>query len=60
MRNRQWGEEVKPPMILLVPVMPFLRYKVVKEAGEHLLAPEATKLEKVGYRADSFPAWERR
>lgn len=45
----------KPPVILLVHVMPFLRYTMVKEAGEQLLAQEAAKLEKVGYRVRQFP-----
>jgi nucleotide-binding universal stress UspA family protein len=45
----------KPVVILLVHVMPFLRYTMVKEAGEHLLAEEAAKLEKAGYRVRQFP-----
>ena len=44
-----------PVVILLVNVMPFLRYTVVKEAGEKLLAQEAAKLEKAGYRVRQFP-----
>ncbi|OQW63217.1 MAG: hypothetical protein BVN28_04520 [Nitrospira sp. ST-bin4] len=44
-----------PIGILLVHVMPFLRYTVVKEAGEKLLAQEAAKLEKSGYRVRQFP-----
>jgi nucleotide-binding universal stress UspA family protein len=44
-----------PILILLVHVMPFLRYTMVKEAGEQLLAQEAGKLEKVGYRVRQFP-----
>lgn len=47
--------EVDPPVILLVHVMPFLRYTVVKEAGEKLLAQEAAKLERAGYRVRQFP-----
>jgi nucleotide-binding universal stress UspA family protein len=47
------GDE--PIGILLVHVMPFLRYPVVKEAGEKLLAQEAGKLEKSGYRVREFP-----
>jgi len=47
--------EAKPLLILLVHVMPFLRYTMVKEAGEELLAQEAAKLEKVGYRVRQFP-----
>lgn len=47
--------DAKPLMILLVHVMPFLRYTVVKEAGERLLAQESAKLEKVGYRVRQFP-----
>lgn len=47
--------EAKPLVILLVHVMPFLRYTMVKEAGEQLLAQEAAKLEKVGYRVRQFP-----
>ena len=35
--------------------MPFLRYTAVKEVGEQLLAQEAAKLEKVGYRVRQFP-----
>jgi nucleotide-binding universal stress UspA family protein len=44
----------KPFVILLVHVMSFLRYTMVKEAGEQLLAQEAAKLEKVGYRVRQF------
>ena len=47
--------EAKPLVILLVHVMPFLRYTVVKEAGEQLLAQEAAKLEQIGYRVRQFP-----
>lgn len=47
--------EAEPVVILLVHVMPFLRYTMVKEAGEELLAQEAAKLEKVGYRVRQFP-----
>ncbi|UVT16131.1 MAG: universal stress protein [Nitrospira sp.] len=47
--------EAEPLHILLVHVMPFLRYTVVKEAGEKLLAQEAAKLEKAGYRVREFP-----
>jgi nucleotide-binding universal stress UspA family protein len=47
--------EDEPIGILLVHVMPFLRYTVVKEAGEKLLAQEAAKLEKAGYRVREFP-----
>ncbi len=35
--------------------MPLLRYIVVMEAGEKLLAQDADKLEKVGYRVGQFP-----
>jgi nucleotide-binding universal stress UspA family protein len=45
----------EPIGILLVHVMPFLRYTVVKEAGEELLAQEAAKLEKAGYLVRQFP-----
>lgn len=45
----------KPVVVLLVHVMPFLRYTIVKEAGEQLLAQEAAMLEKVGYRVRQFP-----
>ncbi len=45
----------KPVVVLLVHVMPFLRYTMVKEAGEQLLAEEAAMLEKVGYRVRQFP-----
>ena len=45
----------EPIGILLVHVMPFLRYTAVKEAGEKLLAQEAAKLEKAGYRVRQFP-----
>ncbi len=44
-----------PIVILLVHVMPFLRYTVVKEAGEKLLAREAAKLENAGYPVRQFP-----
>jgi nucleotide-binding universal stress UspA family protein len=47
--------ETKPLVILLVHVMPFLRYTKVKEVGEQLLAQEAAQLEKVGYRVRQFP-----
>lgn len=47
--------ETKPLVILLVHVMPFLRYTMVKEVGEQLLAQEAAQLEKVGYRVRQFP-----
>jgi nucleotide-binding universal stress UspA family protein len=47
--------DAEPVVILLVHVMPFLRYTVVKEAGEKLLAQEAAKLEKAGYRVRQFP-----
>lgn len=55
MRTRQWGEEAKPRMILLIPVMPFLCYTVVKEAEERMLAQEATMLEKATYRVRQCP-----
>ena len=45
----------EPIVILLVHVMPFLRYTAVKEAGEKLLAQEKAKLEKAGYRVREFP-----
>ncbi len=48
-------QDSEPIVILLVHVMPFLRYTVVKEAGEKLLAQEAAKLEKAGYRVRQFP-----
>ncbi len=51
----QSSPDGNPVVILLVHVMPFLRYTVVKEAGEKLLAQEAAKLEKVGYRVRQFP-----
>lgn len=41
---------VEPIVILLVRVMPFLRDTMGKKAREQLLAREAAKLEKVGYR----------
>ena len=44
-----------PVVVLLVHVMPFLRYTMLKEAGEQLLAREAGLLEKVGYRVRQFP-----
>jgi nucleotide-binding universal stress UspA family protein len=47
--------EADPLVILLVHVMPFLRYTIVKEAGEKLLAQDAAKLEKVGYRVRQIP-----
>lgn len=49
------GSKAEPPIILLVHVMPFLRYTMVQEAGEQLLAQEAATLEKVGYRVRQFP-----
>ncbi|MDH4301106.1 MAG: universal stress protein [Nitrospira sp.] len=45
----------KPLVILLVHVMPFLRYTMVKEAGEQLLAQQAATLEQVGYRVRQIP-----
>ncbi len=45
----------KPVVVLLVHVMPFLRYTMVKEAGEQLLTQVAATLEKVGYRVRQFP-----
>ncbi|MBH0209788.1 MAG: universal stress protein [Nitrospira sp.] len=45
----------EPVVILLVHVMPFLRYAVVKEAGEKLLVQERAKLEKAGYCVREFP-----
>jgi nucleotide-binding universal stress UspA family protein len=47
--------DAEPVVILLVHVMPFLRYTAVKEAGEKLLMQEAAKLEKAGYRVRQFP-----
>jgi len=47
--------DAKPLVSLLVHVTPFLRYTMVKEAGEQLLTQEAAKLEKVGYRVRQFP-----
>ncbi|OQW32768.1 MAG: hypothetical protein A4E19_05260 [Nitrospira sp. SG-bin1] len=47
--------KTKPPLVLLVHVMPFLRYTMVKEAGEKLLAQEGAMLEKAGYRVRQFP-----
>jgi nucleotide-binding universal stress UspA family protein len=47
--------DAEPVVILLVHVMPFLRYAVVKEAGERLIAKETAKLEKAGYRVREFP-----
>ena len=47
--------DARPLVILLVHVMPFLRYTMVMEAGEQLLAQEAAKLEKVRYRVWQFP-----
>ncbi|MBM4125857.1 MAG: universal stress protein [Nitrospira sp.] len=44
----------EPVVILLVHVMPFLRYVAVKDAGEKLLAQEAAKLEKAGYHVRKF------
>ncbi|MBH0190106.1 MAG: universal stress protein, partial [Nitrospira sp.] len=48
-------QNTDPVVILLVHVMPYLRYPVVKEAGEKLLAQETAKLEKAGYRVREFP-----
>jgi len=47
--------DAEPVVILLVHVMPFLRYAVVKEAGERLIAKETAKFEKAGYRVREFP-----
>ena len=47
--------DAQPVGILLVHVMPFLRYLAVKEAGEKLLAKEAAKLERAGYHVKQFP-----
>ena len=47
--------EGTPLVILLAHVMPFLRYTMVKEAGEQLLAQEAAQLEKAGYCVRQFP-----
>jgi nucleotide-binding universal stress UspA family protein len=47
--------EAEPIVILLVHVMPFLRYTVVKEAGEKLLAREAASLERAGYLVRQIP-----
>ncbi len=47
--------EPAPIVIQLVHVMPFLRYTVVKETGEKLLAREAAKLERAGYLVRQFP-----
>lgn len=44
-----------PGVVLLIHVMPFLRYIAVKEAREQLLAREAATLEKMGYRVRQFP-----
>lgn len=55
LRQLKVSQKADPVVILLVHVMPFLRYTVVKEAGEKLLAQEAGKLEKVGYRVRQFP-----
>ena len=44
----------EPVVVLLVHVMPFLRYTAVKEAGEKFLAQEAAKVEKAGYRVRQF------
>lgn len=55
--TKQFGvkPETEPPFILLVHVMPYLRYAAVQEVGERLLAQERIKLEKVGYRVKEFP-----
>ena len=47
--------EADPIDILLVHVMPFLRYPEIKEAAQRLLEQEAIRLEKAGYRVREFP-----
>jgi nucleotide-binding universal stress UspA family protein len=55
LRQLKITSKADPVVILLVHVMPFLRYTVVKEAGEKLLAREAAKLERAGYLVRQFP-----
>jgi nucleotide-binding universal stress UspA family protein len=43
-----------PIAILLVHVMPFLRYPEIKEAGQRLLDHEAKRLERAGYRVTEY------
>jgi nucleotide-binding universal stress UspA family protein len=54
-KHFQLKPDAEPINILLVHVMPFLRYPVIKEAGEQLLAQESAQLEKAGYRVRKFP-----
>jgi nucleotide-binding universal stress UspA family protein len=54
-KHFQIKPEDDPIGILLVHVMPFLRYPVLKETGEKLLEREAAKLEQAGYRVREFP-----
>ncbi|HEX5646433.1 MAG TPA: universal stress protein [Nitrospira sp.] len=54
-KHFQVKTNAEPVVILLVHVMPFLRYVAVKEAGEKLLAQETAKLAKAGYRVREFP-----
>jgi nucleotide-binding universal stress UspA family protein len=51
----QLTSEADPIDILLVHVMPFLRYPEIKEAGKALLEHDAARLEKAGYRVRTIP-----
>ncbi len=53
-RQFQNKPESSPIEILLVHVMPFLRYPEIKEAGQRLLDHEAAQLERAGYRVTSY------
>ena len=49
--------DAKPLVILLVHVMPFLRYTMVKEAGSNCSRRRQSNLKKSGTASDSFPVW---
>lgn len=53
-RQFQNKPEGGPIEILLVHVMPFLRYPEIKEAGRRLLDHAAARLERAGYRVTSY------
>ncbi|MFZ3013139.1 MAG: universal stress protein [Nitrospira sp.] len=49
--------DAKPLVILLVHVMPFLRYTMVKEAGSNCSRRRQSNLKKSGTASGSFPVW---
>jgi nucleotide-binding universal stress UspA family protein len=53
-RQFQNKPESGPIEMLLVHVMPFLRYPEIKEAGQRLLDHEAAQLERAGYRVMTY------